>query len=179
MVTLLIAIGSFILYLIAYHTYGKFLGKKIFSLDPNAEVPSVKFKDGIDYVPTKRNIIFGHHFTSIAGTGPIVGPALAVIWGWVPALLWVIFGSILIGAVHDFGALVVSLRNRGQTVGDSRQSFSTKGSVAFSINFIYGPDNRFGHFWTSDCLSIQNVSVGYFPMYDPNSDCHSNRNTNT
>ena len=118
MVTLLIAIGSFILYLIAYHTYGKFLGKKIFGLDPNAEVPSVKFKDGIDYVPTKRNIIFGHHFTSIAGTGPIVGPALAVIWGWVPALLWVIFGSILIGAVHDFGALVVSLRNRGQTVGD-------------------------------------------------------------
>jgi len=102
MVTLLIAIGSFILYLIAYHTYGKFLGKKIFSLDPNAEVPSVKFKDGIDYVPTKRNIIFGHHFTSIAGAGPIVGPALAVIWGWVPALLWVIFGSILIGAVHDF-----------------------------------------------------------------------------
>ena len=95
MVTLLIAIGSFILYLIAYHTYGKFLGKKIFGLDPNAEVPSVKFKDGIDYVPTKRNIIFGHHFTSIAGTGPIVGPALAVIWGWVPALLWVIFGSIL------------------------------------------------------------------------------------
>ena len=118
MVTLLIAIGSFILYLIAYHTYGKFLGKKIFGLDPNAEVPSVKFKDGIDYVPTKRNIIFGHHFTSIAGTGPIVGPALAVIWGWVPALLWVIFGSILIGAVHAFGALVVSLRNRGQTVGD-------------------------------------------------------------
>ena len=118
MVTLLIAIGSFTLYLIAYHTYGKFLGKKIFGLDPNAEVPSVKFKDGIDYVPTKRNIIFGHHFTSIAGTGPIVGPALAVIWGWVPALLWVIFSSILIGAVHDFGALVVSLRNRGQTVGD-------------------------------------------------------------
>ena len=105
MVTLLIAIGSFILYLIAYHTYGKFLGKKIFGLDPNAKVPSVKFKDGIDYVPTKRNIIFGHHFTSIAGTGPIVGPALAVIWGWVPALLWVIFGSILIGAVHDLSLI--------------------------------------------------------------------------
>jgi len=69
-------------------------------------------------VPTKRGIVFGHHFTSIAGTGPIVGPAIAVIWGWLPALLWVVFGSILIGAVHDFGALVVSLRNRGQTVGD-------------------------------------------------------------
>ena len=118
MATLLIALGSFILYLVAYHTYGKFLGQKIFHLDPRAKVPSNELKDGIDYVPTKRNIIFGHHFTSIAGTGPIVGPALAVVWGWLPALLWVIFGSILIGAVHDFGSLVISIRNRGQTVGD-------------------------------------------------------------
>ncbi|MEC7222706.1 MAG: carbon starvation protein A [Verrucomicrobiota bacterium] len=118
MITLLIAIGSFILYIVAYNTYGKFLGKKIFQLDAKNEVPSITQRDGIDYVPTKRNIIFGHHFTSIAGTGPIVGPALAVIWGWLPALLWVIFGSILIGAVHDFGSLIISIRNRGQTVGD-------------------------------------------------------------
>ena len=118
MITLLIALGSFILYIVAYNTYGKFLGKKIFQLDAKNEVPSITQRDGIDYVPTKKNIIFGHHFTSIAGTGPIVGPALAVIWGWLPALLWVIFGSILIGAVHDFGSLIVSIRNRGQTVGD-------------------------------------------------------------
>ena len=118
MPTLAIAIGALVLYLIAYHTYGKFLARKIFKLDPDAPVPSVEMRDDVDYVPTKRSIIFGHHFTSIAGTGPIVGPALAVIWGWVPALLWVLFGSILIGAVHDFGALVVSMRNRGQTVGD-------------------------------------------------------------
>ena len=97
MITLLIALGSFILYIVAYNTYGKFLGKKIFQLDAKNEVPSITQRDGIDYVPTKKNIIFGHHFTSIAGTGPIVGPALAVIWGWLPALLWVIFGSILIG----------------------------------------------------------------------------------
>ena len=118
MSTLLIAIGAFFLYLIAYHTYGKFLGRKIFKLSAEAEVPSIQLKDDIDFVPTKKSIIFGHHFTSIAGTGPIVGPALAVVWGWLPALLWVIFGSILIGAVHDFGSLVVSMRNRGQTVGD-------------------------------------------------------------
>ena len=118
MPTLLIAIGAFFLYLIAYHTYGKFLGRKIFKLSAEAEVPSIQLNDDIDFVPTKKSIIFGHHFTSIAGTGPIVGPALAVVWGWLPALLWVIFGSILIGAVHDFGSLVVSMRNRGQTVGD-------------------------------------------------------------
>ena len=63
-------------------------------------------------------MVFGHHFTSIAGTGPIVGPALAVMWGWVPALIWVLVGSVFIGAVHDFGSLIVSMRNRGQTVGD-------------------------------------------------------------
>lgn len=118
MQTLAIALGALLLYLVAYHTYGKFLARKIFKLDPEAMVPSIELEDGNDYVPTKKSVIFGHHFTSIAGTGPIVGPALAVIWGWLPALLWVLFGSILIGAVHDFGALVVSMRNRGQTVGD-------------------------------------------------------------
>ncbi|MFT6792925.1 MAG: carbon starvation protein [Rubritalea sp.] len=118
MQTLAIALGSLILYIIAYNTYGKWLGEKIFKLDKNARVPSVELEDGEDFVPTKKGIVFGHHFTSIAGTGPIVGPALAVMWGWVPALLWVLFGSIFIGAVHDFGALVVSLRNKGQTVGD-------------------------------------------------------------
>ncbi len=118
METLAIALGSLILYIIAYHTYGKWLGEKIFKLEKNVRVPAIELEDGEDYVPTKKGIVFGHHFTSIAGTGPIVGPALAVMWGWVPALLWVLFGSIFIGAVHDFGALVVSLRNKGQTVGD-------------------------------------------------------------
>jgi carbon starvation protein len=118
MITLLIALGSFVLYLLAYHTYGKWLARKIFKLDSLAETPSYALEDGKDYVPTSKGVVFGHHFTSIAGTGPIVGPALAVIWGWVPALLWVLLGSIFIGAVHDFGSLVISLRNRGQTIGD-------------------------------------------------------------
>ena len=118
MSTLLIALGALVLYLVAYHTYGRWLARKIFKLDPEATVPSVELNDDVDYVPTKKTIVFGHHFTSIAGTGPIVGPAIAVMWGWLPALIWVLVGSVLIGAVHDFGALVVSLRNRGQTVGE-------------------------------------------------------------
>jgi carbon starvation protein len=119
MLTLLIAVGAFVGYLVAYHTYGRWLSRKIFRLDPDAVVPSKELQDDVDFVPTKKGVIFGHHFTSIAGTGPIVGPAIAVFWGWLPALLWVLFGSIFIGAVHDFGALVVSLRNRGQTIGES------------------------------------------------------------
>ncbi len=118
MEVLCIALLAGIGFVVAYHTYGRWLGSKIFALSAKAVCPSRKLEDGVDYVPTKKSIIFGHHFTSIAGTGPIVGPAIAIMWGWVPALLWVVFGSILIGAVHDFGALVVSLRNNGQTVGD-------------------------------------------------------------
>ncbi len=116
--TLFIALGTLVGYTIAYHTYGRWLARRIFKLRREASVPSVELNDDADYVPTRRAVVFGHHFTSIAGTGPIVGPAIAVLWGWLPALLWVFFGSILIGAVHDLGSLVVSLRSRGQTVGD-------------------------------------------------------------
>jgi carbon starvation protein len=118
MTTFLIAVLSFVGFIVAYNTYGRWLGQRIFELDAAAEVPSKQLEDGVDFVPSKCSIVFGHHFTSIAGTGPIVGPAIAVFWGWLPALLWVVFGSILIGAVHDLGALVVSMRNRGQTIGE-------------------------------------------------------------
>jgi carbon starvation protein len=118
MTTLLIALGAMVGYVVAYHTYGRWLARKIFKLDPSASVPSIELNDDRDFVPTNKSVLFGHHFTSIAGTGPIVGPAIAVMWGWLPALVWVLLGSILVGAVHDFGALVVSMRSRGQTVGD-------------------------------------------------------------
>ncbi|MBN1456646.1 MAG: hypothetical protein JW912_02200 [Sedimentisphaerales bacterium] len=116
--TLLLTLGCGIGFIIAYNTYGRFLARKIFKLDENALVPSHEFNDGVDYVPSRKGIIFGHHFTSIAGTGPIVGPAIGIIWGWVPAILWVILGSIFMGAVHDFGSVVVSLRNEGKSISE-------------------------------------------------------------
>jgi carbon starvation protein len=115
---LLLVVVTFVGYLVAYHTYGRFLARKIFRLDDSVEPPSVRLADGIDYVPTRRGIIFGHHYTSIAGTGPIVGPAIGIIWGWVPAVIWVVVGSIFMGAVHDFGALVVSMRNDGKSLSE-------------------------------------------------------------
>ena len=114
MEALFIMIVAFVGYIAMYKLYGEYIGKRIFALSPEAETPSVTFEDGVDYVPTRKEIIFGHHFTSIAGTGPIVGPAIAIIWGWVPALLWVFVGSIVMGAVHDFGALVISHAQPGQ-----------------------------------------------------------------
>ncbi|HUV41932.1 MAG TPA: carbon starvation CstA family protein, partial [Sedimentisphaerales bacterium] len=98
----------------------------------NALVPSRELEDGIDYVPTRRGIIFGHHYTSIAGTGPIVGPAIGIIWGWLPAILWVFFGCIFMGAVHDFGALVVSMRNQGKSISEVAAKYINK-----RVRFIF------------------------------------------
>jgi len=118
MEVLLIMIAAFVGYLVMYRLYGRYIGNKIFALSKTAIPPSVEMEDGVDYVPTKKEVIFGHHFTSIAGTGPIVGPAIAIIWGWLPALLWVFVGSVVMGAVHDFGALIISMRNQGKSISD-------------------------------------------------------------
>lgn len=118
MATVAIALGAFVLYLVAYHTYGRYLSRRIFRIDAERSTPATELADGIDYVPSRKELVFGHHFTSIAGTGPIVGPAVAVVWGWVPALIWVLVGSIVMGAVHDFGALIISMRHRGRTIAD-------------------------------------------------------------
>ena len=115
---MVIALVSLAALVVAYFTYGRFLARRIFRLDPNWPTPSHTMTDGIDYVPTRPPILFGHHFASIAGLGPILGPALAVIWGWLPALLWVVLGSIFIGAVHDMGALYVSLHHQGRSIGE-------------------------------------------------------------
>ncbi len=124
--SLIIAALTAVLYIIAYHTYGKFLAKKIFKLEPEAVCPSEALRDDIDFVPTQKPVLFGHHFTSIAGTGPILGPAVAIIWGWVPAMIWILVGSIFMGAVHDFGSMVISLRNQGRSIGDISASVINK-----------------------------------------------------
>ena len=117
MVAVLATLACFALYLIGYHVYARYLADKIFKLDPAAVTPAHELNDGIDYVPCKRYVLFGHHYASIAGLSPMLGPAIAVIWGWVPAMLWVVLGTLFIGAVHDFGALVISMRARGVSVG--------------------------------------------------------------
>ncbi len=116
--SLFLCIIVYIGFIVAYRTYGRFLGNKIFEISKDAITPAQELGDNMDYVPAKKDVLFGHHFTSIAGTGPIVGPAIGVIWGWVPALIWVFVGSIVMGAVHDFGALVVSVRKKGRSIGD-------------------------------------------------------------
>jgi len=115
---LIVVVLAFAGYIVMYNLYGRYIGRRIFAISGESQPPSVTMEDGVDYVPTKKEVIFGHHFTSIAGTGPIVGPAIAIIWGWVPALIWVFLGSIIMGAVHDFGALIISMRNQGKSISD-------------------------------------------------------------
>ncbi|MGA1845393.1 MAG: carbon starvation protein A, partial [bacterium] len=120
---ILLMVLSFLGYIVVYHTYGRFLSRKVFAIRRETVVPSHEFNDGTDYVPTKKGIIFGHHFTSIAGTGPIVGPAIGIIWGWVPAFLWVFLGAIVMGAVHDYGSLIISLRNKGKSISEITSTY--------------------------------------------------------
>ena len=99
----------------AYFAYGGYL-KKIFSVDPNRPTPAKSQYDGVDFVPTPRIVLFGHHFASIAGPGPIVGPIMAAYFGWLPALIWIPIGCVFVGAVHDFASLVISVRNKGHSI---------------------------------------------------------------
>lgn len=113
----LAAICCFITYAVVYRFYARHLGSRIFQLDPHASTPAHAMGDGVDYVPCRRMVLFGHHYASIAGLAPMLGPAIAVIWGWLPGMLWVVLGTLFIGAVHDFSALVVSMRHRGMSIG--------------------------------------------------------------
>ncbi|MGJ9411173.1 carbon starvation protein A [Aeromicrobium sp. CF4.19] len=100
-----------------YFVYARYLSERVFRLDPAYATPAHTLKDGIDYVPTNKFVLWGHHFTSVAGAAPIVGPGIAVIWGWLPAFLWVTLGTVFFAGMHDLGALWASARNRGQSMG--------------------------------------------------------------
>ncbi|MCT1606778.1 carbon starvation protein A [Nesterenkonia massiliensis] len=115
--SLVLAVIGVAMMLTGYFLYSKFLAKKIYKLNAEFKTPSHEFNDGVDYVPTNRYVLWGHHFTSVAGAAPIVGPAVAVIWGWLPAFLWVTIGTVFIAGMHDMGALWASQRNKGQSIG--------------------------------------------------------------
>ena len=138
MAAVFMALGAFALYIVAYYTYGRWLARRIFQIDPEGVTPAVELEDGVDYVPSRKEVVFGHHFTSIAGTGPIVGPAIGIIWGWVPALVWVFVGSIVMGAVHDLGSLVVSLRHQGRSISEiaARYISPRMRTICFLVVFL-------------------------------------------
>jgi carbon starvation protein len=117
MSAIVIAVLGLGAYYLGWRFYSKFIADKIYKLDPDFVTPAHEFEDGTDFVPTNKHVLWGHHFTSIAGAAPIVGPAIAVFWGWLPALLWVVLGTIFFAGAHDFGTLWISNRHQGRSMG--------------------------------------------------------------
>ena len=115
--SLLLAVIGVAMMIGGYLLYSKFLGKKVFQLSPSYKTPAHTMEDGVDFVPTNKYVLWGHHFTSVAGAAPIIGPAVAVIWGWFPAFLWVTIGTVFAAGMHDMGVLWASQRHRGQSIG--------------------------------------------------------------
>tara|TARA_B100001245_G_scaffold142081_1_gene105891 strand:- start:3333 stop:5009 length:1677 start_codon:yes stop_codon:yes gene_type:complete len=117
--------------------YSKFIATKIYQLDPNFVTPAHEFNDGVDYHPTNKYVLWGHHFTSVAGAAPIVGPAIAVYWGWVPAVLWVTIGTVFFAGVHDFGALWASARHQGKSIGSLSEAVIGKRTRSLFMVVIF------------------------------------------
>lgn len=135
----LLAVFVLVAFVASYFGYAGILGRKVLKLDSSRKTPAHEFRDDIDFVPTNRYVLFGHHFASIAGAAPIVGPAIAVIYGWLPGLLWIVLGSIFLGAAHDFAALVVSIRHGGRSIGDlTKDIIGARARNLFLILIFFG-----------------------------------------
>ncbi len=135
---LIIVLGAALVFWLAYRWYGRFLSKKVFKLDDTKKTPAVEMNDGKDYVPAKKGMLLGQHFSAIAAAGPINGPILAAsMFGWLPALLWVVIGSIFVGGVHDMGSLIISVRMKARSITEViRQQVSQRAWLLFMI-FIW------------------------------------------
>ncbi len=135
---LLAALICIAAYVAAYRVYARFLAERVFAIDPARPTPAVRYRDDVDYVPANRYVLFGHQYASITGLSPMLGPAIAVIWGWLPAMLWVVIGAIFVGAVHDFGALVVSIRARGMSLGKVTENLvGQRGKTLFHLVIFF------------------------------------------
>ena len=132
--SLILAVVGVAMMVAGYLLYSRFLGRRVYKLSASFRTPSHELEDGVDFVPTNKFILWGHHFTSVAGAAPIVGPAVAVIWGWLPAFLWVTLGTVFFAGMHDLGALWASVRNRGQSIGTlSARYIGKRGSRLFLV----------------------------------------------
>jgi len=133
-----IVVAAVCIYLIAYRFYGKFIARNVLSVDPTRMTPAVRHNDGLDYVPTDKKVLFGHHFAAIAGAGPLVGPVLAAQMGYLPGMIWILAGVVLAGAVQDFMVLFVSTRRDGRSLGElvKEEMGATAGVIALVATFM-------------------------------------------
>ncbi len=152
-----------VLYFVGYRFYAGYLSHRVFSLADDVVTPAHAQRDDIDYVPSNRYVLFGHHYASITGLSPMLGPAIAVIWGWLPGMLWVVVGALLIGCVHDFGALVLSIRARGLSVGAIAEGIiGARAKTMFHLVIFFGIGLAMGVF-------VSVISTLFMPDFYPQS----------
>ncbi|MBO4982106.1 MAG: carbon starvation protein A [Lachnospiraceae bacterium] len=133
MSALVLIILAIVIFVVAYLTYGRYLAKT-WGIDPTRKTPAYELEDGVDYCPAKTPVLMGHHFSSIAGAGPINGPIQAAFFGWIPCFLWIVIGGIFFGAVQDFGALFVSIRHKGKSLGEViEENIGRRTRVLFTV----------------------------------------------
>ena len=162
--TALVTAICFLGYFLGYTFYSRKLARQVFDLDPTAVTPAHELQDGVDYVPTNRFVLFGHHWASITGLSPMLGPAVAVIWGWLPAMLWVVLGAVFVGCVHDFGALVVSMRARGMSIGKVTEGIiGARAKTLFHLIIFFGVALAMGVF-----VYVIAVMFSITERWDPN-----------
>lgn len=132
-----LALIGLVIYALGYLFYSRFLAHKIFNINDSITMPSHGLRDDKDFLPTNKHVLLGHHYASIAGAAPILGPAIAVIWGWLPAFLWVTLGAVFIGATHDFGTLVLSARNKGRSIGSIAEKYLSPMARTLFLSIIF------------------------------------------
>ncbi len=138
MSSVIIMLGTLVALGAGYFFYAR-LVEKLFDVNPSNVTPANEYFDGVDYVPARNwLVLFGHHFASIAGAGPIVGPVIAVaIWGWWPALLWIVVGTVFMGGVHDFASIMISIRHKGRSVADIAESVISRRAKLIFLGFVW------------------------------------------
>lgn len=175
MTPLLIIIGTVLSLLIAYVTYGRWLSKA-WGIDDNRPTPAVALEDGVDYVAAPPAVLMGHHFSSIAGVGPINGPIQASVFGWVPVLLWCVLGGVFFGGVHDYGSLLASLRHGGKSIGEVigvgmgpnvKRLFTIFALLVLILVIASFVNVVAGTFYTPESLDAPGESVGFSFTVDP------------
>ena len=132
-----VIILGFLIAYIGYRFYAKYIDAKIIQADPKRATPAKMYMDGVEFMPTSKNILYGYQFKSIAGAAPIIGPIIAIQWGWLPALIWILAGTLFIGWVHDYSSMMISVRHEGQSFGGLSHRLISPRARVILLSFIY------------------------------------------
>ena len=135
--SVVVLIIGFIAAFIGYRFYAKYVDSKIIKADPNRATPAKMYMDGVEFMPTSKNVLFGYQFKSIAGAAPIIGPIIAIQWGWLPALIWILVGAFFIGWVQDYSSAVMAMRNDGASFGSLSHKLISPRARIILLAFIY------------------------------------------